>query len=393
MQNKSIPLGRPFLNKEAILDEISKVLDTRWISGGPTIAKFEEAIKTYNEDPEGHYIAVSDGTCAIEMSLMCLNDGKRYSKNDLIICPSWSWVATGFAPVLVGATPLWCDVNELGVPEANQIEQLIQANPNLVKAIIVVHQMGVPCDMDAINAISEKYNIPVIEDSACALGTEYKGNKIGKGRNLVTYSFQARKCLTTGEGGMIVTRDAKQAEWLRSYRAFGTTISPLERDRATYLLKESFDKISGNFKISDITAAVGIAQLTVFDQEVEMRDKAGKYYNHLIENELNGYAQVSNLIPDYCTRYNWQNFHLLLNENFNRDQVVDALRKKGIGCKWDIQAIHIEPVFKNEFNHVDLTQTNKFHEYGLWLPFYAEITTEEQEYVINTLKEILDGLN
>jgi dTDP-4-amino-4,6-dideoxygalactose transaminase len=392
MKNKSIPLGRPFLNKEAILDEISKVLDTHWISGGPTIAKFEEAIKNYNEDSEGYYIAVSDGTCAIEMSLICLNNGKRYDEKDLIICPSWSWVATGFAPVLVGATPLWCDVNEFGVPEANQIEQLIQLNPNSVKAIVVVHQMGVPCDMDAINDISSKYNIPIVEDSACALGTEYKGNKIGKGKNLVTYSFQARKCLTTGEGGMIVTRDAKQAEWLRSYRAFGTTISPLERDRATYLLKESFDKISSNFKISDITAAVGIAQLTVFDTEVEMRDKAGKYYNYLIETKLSEDAKIANLIPDYCTRYNWQNYHLTLDEKFDRDQVVDALRKMGIGCKWDIQAIHIEPVFKNKFSNVNLSQTTKFHNHGLWLPFYAEITQEEQEYVIDTLKDILNGL-
>jgi len=393
MQNKSIPLGRPFLNKEAILDEISKVLDTRWISGGPTIAKFEEAIKDYNEDPEGHYVAVSDGTCAIEMSLACLNGGKRYDKSDLIICPSWSWVATGFAPILVGATPLWCDVNEFGVPEAHEIERLIQSNPNSVKAIIVVHQMGVPCDMDAINVISEKYGIPVVEDSACALGTEYKGNKIGKGRNLVTYSFQARKCLTTGEGGMIVTRDAKQAEWLRSYRAFGTTISPLERDKATYLLKESFDKISGNYKISDITAAVGIAQLTVFNEEVELRSVAGRYYNHLVSFCLGDYAQASNLIPDYCTRYNWQNYHLILNDKFDRDQVVDALRKRGIGCKWDIQAIHMEPVFENEFSGIDLPQTMKFHNQGLWLPFFAEITPAEQEYIIDTLKDVLNELS
>jgi dTDP-4-amino-4,6-dideoxygalactose transaminase len=388
---KKIPLGRPYLNKEAILEEIGKVIDTRWISGGPTIAKFEEAVKEFNNDPDGHYIAVSDGTCAIEMSLLALNNGQRYTENDEVIIPSWSWVASGFAPIMAGAKPVWCDVNEYGVPTVTTIERCITKN---TKAIIIVHQMGTPCDLDAIQEMAAKHNLPIIEDAACAIGSEYKGKKIGTSGNLVTYSFQARKCVTTGEGGMIVTKDAKLAEWLRSYRAFGTTISPLERDRATFLLKESFDKISGNYKISDITAAVGIAQLGVFKEEINMRDVAGKYYNYLVETNLKGMAQILNVVPDYCTKYNWQNYHIMLDGKFNRDEVVDKLRKKGIGCKWDIQAIHVEPVFNGKYSHDtwNLLQTMKFHDHGLWLPFYAEITREDQEYVINTLKDILNEL-
>lgn len=392
MENKKIPLGRPYLDKKAILEEISKVIDTRWISGGPTIAKFEEAVKEFNNDSDGHYIAVSDGTCAIEMSLLALNNGQKYTEKDEVIIPSWSWVASGFAPIMAGAKPVWCDVNEYGVPTVSTIEHCITKN---TKAIIIVHQMGTPCDLDAIQELATKYNLPIIEDAACAIGSEYKGKKIGTSGNLVTYSFQARKCVTTGEGGMIITKDAKLAEWLRSYRAFGTTISPLERDKAAFLLKESFDKISGNYKISDITAAVGIAQLGVFEKEIEMRDTAGKYYNYLVETNLKEMATVLNIVPDYCTKYNWQNYHIMLDSKFNRDEVVDKLRKKGIGCKWDIQAIHIEPVFNGKYNDNswNLSQTMKFHNYGLWLPFYAEITKEDQEYVINTLKSILNELN
>jgi len=388
---KKISLGRPYLNKEAILEEISKVIDTRWISGGPTIAKFEEAVKEFNNDPDGHYIAVSDGTCAIEMALLSLNNGQRYTEKDEVIIPSWSWVASGFAPIMAGAKPVWCDVNEYGVPTAGTIERCITKN---TKAIIIVHQMGTPCDLDTIQELAARYSLPIIEDAACAIGSEYKGKKIGTSGNLVTYSFQARKCVTTGEGGMIVTKDAKKAEWLRSYRAFGTTISPLERDRATFLLKESFDKISGNYKISDITAAVGIAQLGVFNEEIEMRDKAGKYYNYLIETKLKDLATVLNVVPEYCTKYNWQNYHIMLNKKFNRDEIVDRLRKKGIGCKWDIQAIHLEPVFNDIYREDtwNLLQTMKFHDHGLWLPFYAEITREDQEYVISTLKIILNEL-
>jgi perosamine synthetase len=385
--SRKIPLGKPYLNTENILSEIRTVLDAKWISGGPTIAKFEEAIQAYNQG--GFPVAVANGTIAIDMALLKLNNGNRYTEQDEIIVPSWSWVASGFSPINVGATPVWCDVNSYGVPDVESIEPLITKN---TKAIIVVHQMGVPCDMDAINSLSDKYSIPVIEDAACAFGSEYKEVRIGNSKNLVTYSLQARKCLTTGEGGFIIARDEKEAEWFKSYRAFGTSVSPLERDKATFLLKEQFAMLGTNHKISDITAAVGLAQLRTFDEEVILRDHAGKTYNKLVEERLKGYAEIANKIPDYCTRYNWQNYHIMLTQDINRDAVVDALRKKGIGCKWDIQCIHLEPLFRNKYNDLDLYYSQRFHNNGLWLPFFAEITLEEQEYVIDTLKEILDGL-
>lgn len=379
-----IPLGRPYIKTDIALEAIKTVLDSRWISGGPRIGEFEEKIKEYNNDPNGHYIAVANGTVAIELALLAINDGKRLTKQDEVIVPSWSWVASGFAVSNVGGTPVWCDVNEYGVPYIEDIKTRITPN---TKAIILVHQMGVPCDLDAFKEL----DIPIIEDAACGLGSEYKNTKIGKSNNIVTYSFQARKCLTTGEGGMIITRDKKQAEWLRSFRAFGTSISPLERDKAQFLLKEQFNVISSNYKMGDIPCALGIAQLRSFDEEVELRNKAGEYYNYLINEQLSNYGvSIGNTIPDYCTRYNWQNFHLILDKKYNRDQVVDLLRKRNIGCKWDIQAIHIEPAYND---NTDLPQTMRYHNNGMWLAFYAEITREEQKYVINNLREVLDELS
>ena len=386
---KKIPLGRPYLNTDLILEEIKTVIDSRWISGGPTIKKFEESVKDWNGDVDGHYIAVSDGTCAIEMALRCLNNGNRFTDKDEIIVPSWSWVASGFAVIHAGATPVWCDVNEFGVPYAADIEKRITEN---TRAIILVHQMGIPCDMDAINEMAKRHNLPIIEDAACAFGSEYLGTKIGNSDNIVTFSLQARKCLTTGEGGLIVTRNSDQAEWLTSFRAFGTTISPLERDRATKLLKESFNKIGYNYKISDITAAVGLAQLKVFDEEIELRSRLGVNYDQLVLEKLNDVAELGNVVPDYCTRYNWQNYHIVLNPSIDRDTVVDRLRKRNIGCKWDIQAIHLEPVFNGEYDECDLPGTMIYHNHGLWLPFYAEMTFEDQEYVVDTLREIIDEL-
>ena len=378
-----IPLGKPYIKTEIALEAIKEVLDSRWISGGPRIAEFENKIKEYNKDPDGHYIAVANGTVAIELSLLGINNGERLTEDDEVIVPSWSWVASGFAVNNVGGTPVWCDVNEYGVPYLEDVKKRITSK---TKAIILVNQMGIPCDLDKF----EELDIPIIEDSACGFGSEYKGKKIGNSKNINTYSFQARKCLTTGEGGMITTRDAKLAEWLRSYRAFGTSVSPLERDKAKFLLKEQFENISSNYKMADIPCALGMAQLKSFDEEIELRSAAGNYYNKKINEISEEYGiEVGNKVPEYCTKYNWQNFHLVLNKKYNRDQVVDLLRKRNVGCKWDIQAIHLEPAYNH---NIDLPQTIKFHNHGLWVGFYAEITREEQDYVIDQLKEVLDEL-
>ena len=382
-----IPLGKPYINTDLALEKIKEALDSRWISGGPRINEFEEKVKEYNNDLDGHYVAVSNCTTALEMALLSLNDGNRLKSTDEVIVPSWSWVASGFAVNNAGGTPVWCDINEYGVPYAEDIETRITPN---TKAILIVHQMGIPCDLDKINSLSKKYSIPIVEVAACAFGAEYKGKKIGNSKNTVCYSFQARKCLTTGEGGMIVVRDQKQAEFLKSYRAFGTSVSPLERDKAKFLLKEHFDFVGNNFKMADIPCALGLAQLQIFDEEINLRKEAGEYYNYLINSKLSKYGvSPLNITPDYCTKYNWQNFHLLLDEKYNRDQVVDLLRKRNIGCKWDIQAIHLEPAYNQ---NLDLPQTLKYHNHGLWLAFYAEITKEEQEYVIDNLSEILAEL-
>lgn len=387
INNKKISLGRPFIKKELVLKEIERVLDRKWLSGGPAIEEFENAVKKYNNDSTGHYVAVSNATVGLELSLKLLNDGENYTEKDEVIVPSWSWVASGFSVYNVGATPVWCDVNEYGVPYVEDVIKRITPN---TKAIIIVHQMGIPCDMDDFNKLSKETNIPLIEDSACGLGSEYKNIKIGNTENICVYSFQARKCLTTGEGGMIITKSDSQAEWLRSMRAFGTTVSPLKRDSANFLLKEQFDKIGTNFKLSDVPCAMGLAHISYFDEEISLRQVAGNYYNQKITELKNlGFdVSIGNKIPDYCTKYNWQNFHLILGKQYNRDEVVDKMRKSGIGCKWDIQAIHLEPVINN--HHIKLNNTEHYHNHGLWLPFYAEITREDQDYVIENLKKYLN---
>jgi len=384
-----IPLGKPYIKKNIVMSEIEKVLDRRWISGGPTIGEFEQACKSYNNDTENEYVAVANATVGLEMILENIKTRHTTIPKNEVIVTSWSWVASAFSVLRMGLTPVWVDVNEFGVPDPDHVKRLISQK---TLAIILVHQMGIPCDMDVFNELSRKHDIPIIEDCACAFGSEYKGRKIGCGRNIKVYSFQARKCLTTGEGGMLVIPNNQDPEWFRSMRAFGTSISPLQRDSANFLLKEQFNRVGTNFKMSDVQAAMGIAHLSYFDEEIELRDSAGKFYNENIEKTMSGQVTPCNKIPSYCTRYNWQNYHILLNEKYNRDQVVDLLRKRDIGCKWDIQAIHLEPAIRFKFLNVILHNTEKFHNHGMWLPFFAEISKEQQTHVLKTLSEVLSGL-
>ena len=396
-----IPLARPYIKKEVVLKEMEKVLDRRWISGGPAINEFEEAIKKYNNDPDGHYIAVANATVGLELALLHANGGQRYNPTDEVIVPSWSWVASAFAIKNAGAKPVWCDINEYGATDAKVCRRLVTTN---TKAIMIIHQMGIPCDLDAFKkefyhecdvysptasqgVKTGWFDIPIIEDAACGFGSEHRGDKIGKSLNDVVYSFQARKCLTTGEGGMIVTRNAVAAEWYRSMRSFGTSVSPLKRDSVNYLLKEEFTRVGTNYKMSDLQAALGLAHLQYFDEEVNMRSKATLYYDQIIKATFDpNIVKPAIKYPPYCTRYNYNNYHVLLNTRFDRDKVVDEMKKLNIGCKWDIQAIHLEPAIRD--THIVLSNTELFHHHGLWLPFFAEITREDQDHVISELKKI-----
>ncbi len=395
MTDMKIPLSKPYIKKELVLKEIETVLDSKWISGGPAIKRFEDAIKTYNNDPDGHYIAVSNATVGLELALLRANGGKRYKPTDEIIVPSWSWVASGFVVKNVGATPVWCDVNQYGVVDASVVKRLVTPN---TKAILIVHQMGIPCDLDAFKEEFSSewdgkyfYPIPIVEDAACAFGSEYKGRKIGVSDHTVVYSFQARKCLTTGEGGMIRTPDLCAEEWYRSMRVFGTNATPLVRENTNYLLKEQFSRIGSNYKMSDLQCALGLAHLQYFEEEIQMRTRAAINYNGMIyEMEMEGFGvhRAFVRLPIYCTRYNWQNYHVILDDCYNRDGVIDHFRKEGVGCKWDIQAIHLEPAIND--TRVVLSNTERFHNHGLWLPFFAEISLEEQEHVIQLLKSALN---
>lgn len=380
MQKLKVPLMLPYIKKNVILEEISNVLDSNWLSGGPKIEEFENAIKIYNNDIDGEYISVSNATVGLEMSLISIFKRRLYTTEEVIV-PSFSWVASAMSINNAGGKPVFCDVNKFGVVDVNTIEKHITKN---TVAIMIVHQVGIPCDIDSINELADKYKLKIIEDAACAFGSEYKGKKIGVSKNTVVFSHQAKKCLTTGgEGGTIVVHDKKDAEWLRSYRIFGTNNTPLQREKNKDVLYDNFNFIGSNHKITDIQCAYGLAHLKYLDEEILLRSEvANKYNNSFVDDKI----KPINFIPDYCTKYNWQTYRLFITYK-NRNYVINRLKQEGISSKRDIQPIHREPAY-NE-NHIDFYYTILFSSNGLQIPFYAELEEFKQNYVINTLKQIV----
>ena len=367
-----IPLTKSFIKKELILKQIEQFLKVDELSSDNIITKFEDAVKKYNNDVDGKYIAVSNATNALEVALLYLNNGNTYEQREIneIIIPSWSKITSGFSVPRVGAKAIWCDINRFGVASAKTIEPHISDN---TAAIVVVHQLGMPCDMKAINELAGKHNISVIEDGSSAFGSEYENNRIGKSSNITILSFD--------EGAIIAVRDTDTEKWIRSYIQSGINYTDLQ--------KEFFDKLGGDYIIPKIIAALELAKLQYKDEEINLKTKAAEHYDEQIKSlNIAGFGiACGNIIPPTCTKYNWNDYHIILSKKYLRDVVVEKLRSKGIDCTWDFQATHSQPTINER---IVLPGTDIFHKSGLRLPLFAEITKEEQNFIIQSLKEVLD---
>ena len=365
-----IPLKHPLFKKDLILNKLRYSV----------ITKFEDAVKKYNNDPDGKYIAVANETNALEAILLYINGGNLYHMNEMneIIVASWSNPFVSTTIKRVGAKPVWCDVNRFGVPDVSTIKSHISDN---TCAIIITHQMGVPCDIDAINELSNEYTIPIIEDGSNAFGSEYENNKIGKSLNPVILSFNSNNILTIGEGAIISVRSDAEETWLRSYIQGGI--------QTTDLQKQFINKLGGTYEMSYTNAEVGLIQLDNIDDIIKLTTAAAEYYDEKIkELNISGFGiACGNIIPPYCTKYNWNDYHALLSKKYIRNVVVEKLQTRGIFCDYDIQSMHSQPIFGDR---AILPSTDIFHKNGIRLPLFADITTEEQDFVIQSLKEVLD---
>lgn len=372
----NIPITKPYLGEEE-KQVVSQVIESGWVSQGPKVAEFEERFGEYVS--ARYAVATTSCTTALHSALSVSGIGP----GDEVIVPSLSFIATANSVVYCGAIPVFIDTDpETCNIDASKIEKAITEQ---TKAIMPVHQMGLPADLDSIQKIADKYNLIVIEDAACAIGSEYHGKKIGGHGNIACFSFHPRKVITTGEGGMITTDDHDIAIRLRRFRHHGMSISDIERHTANRVIFETYPEIGYNYRMTDIQAAMGIIQLRKLPFIIKRRREIAKFYNK----ELSKIPCIKvPKIPDYAY-HNYQSYwiELLGSIPVSRDVLMERLLEKGIATRRGIMAIHLEECYSRYKVH--LPKTEKITKNTILLPIYPSMTEEEQKYVVTCIDEAM----
>ncbi|HEY1007337.1 MAG TPA: DegT/DnrJ/EryC1/StrS family aminotransferase, partial [Sphingobacteriaceae bacterium] len=266
-----IPIAKPYLTKEEAQAAYDTIL-TGWITQGPRVRDFEERFARYTGAP--HAVAVSNCTTALHLAMIVAGIGP----GDEVICPSMSYIATANAIRYVGATPVFAEV-EPATYNLDPIDCEFRITSR-TRAILLVHQMGMPACIDQFRTLCERYNLRLIEDAACAIGSAFRSRKIGSHSELVCFSFHPRKIISTGDGGMITTSRKDYADRLRLLRQHGMSVTDQVRHESRTLIFEDHLEIGYNYRMTDIQAAIGIKQLEKLDWIVAERRKiAFRYHN------------------------------------------------------------------------------------------------------------------
>jgi perosamine synthetase len=375
---RSVPVARPSFGvreEQAVID----ALRTGWVSQGPRVAEFERKFARYVGAPEA--VAVSSCTTALHLALHAAG----IHAGDEVLCPSLSFVATANAIKYAGAQPVFVDIDPLtfNIDPA----RLESAITNRTRGILVVHQIGLPCALNEISEIASRHGLLVIEDAACAIGSEYEGQLIGRPHSLMAcFSFHPRKILTTGEGGMITTNDTEIATRLRRMRQHAMNVSDLARHSANTVVFESYDEIGFNYRMTDLQAALGIVQLERLPEMLERRRTLASRYSQRI-------AHIPWLLPPAepkQSRHNFQSYMARLREDapLTRDELMQELLNRGVSSRRGIMAIHREPPYRDTNWEALLPMTNLVTDTAIVLPLFFEMSEEEQDYVIHCLEQI-----
>jgi perosamine synthetase len=371
-----IPVARPYIGTEEE-QAVVEVLRSGWVTQGPRVSEFEEKFSEYIGC--AHSIAISSCTTALHLSLLAIGVGP----GDEVICPSLSFIATANSIAYTGATPVFGDIDPASYNlDPARLEEVISSR---TKAILVVHQIGLPAEMNEILVVAAKHGLAVIEDAACAIGSEYDGNLIGKPLGtMACFSFHPRKILTTGEGGMITTSDAKLAERLRRLRQHSMSLSDVVRHNSKQVSSETYDEVGFNFRMTDMQAAIGLIQLGRLSDFLKRRRLLAARYTQALK-QLS-WLQTP-VAPANCL-HNYQSYMVRLVGDFaaQRDLIMQELLERKISTRRAIMAIHRELPYRSERWKDSLAQTNLATDTGLILPLFHQMTDSEQDYVIESLQ-------
>jgi perosamine synthetase len=369
-----VPFARPFLTgKEGAA--VSEVIASGWVSQGPRVREFEQAFAQRVGAREA--VATTSCTTALHLALYASGVGP----GDEVIVPSLSFIATANSVWQCGATPVFADVD----PDTFNLDPdaAERAITPRTRAIMPVHQVGLPADMDRFLELGERYSVAILEDAACAIGASYKGRPVGSLGPLACFSLHPRKVITTGEGGMITLQDPDVAERLRRLRAHAMDMSDLARHSARDVVFETYPERGFNVRMTDMQAAMGLCQLEALDLILAKRRRLAERYNAAVQTMPGLEAPYD---PPYAKR-TWQSYCVRVTPQSvsGRTDLMRSLLADGIPTRRGVMAIHHEKPYVDAAG--PLPHTDAAARDVLMLPLFPDLTFEQQDYVIDRLAE------
>ncbi|MCW2720678.1 DegT/DnrJ/EryC1/StrS aminotransferase family protein [Pseudonocardia sp.] len=364
-----IPVMRPLLGEEEA-QAVAEAVRSGWVAQGPRVAEFEKAFAA--SVGADHGVATSNCTTALHLCLYVLGVGS----GDEVIVPSFSFIASANAVRYCGATPVFADID----PATGNItaETVTAVRTDATKAVMVVHQAGVPADVNALRTALG--GLPLVQDAACAAGSTLYGRPTGEGALLAAWSFHPRKLLTTGEGGMITTDDEELAARMRRLREHGMSVSAADRHAAGRAIVEEYGETAFNYRMTDIQAAMGLVQLRRLPTIVARRREIAARYQELLAPL--GLQTVRD--PEYATS-NFQSFWVVLPDAAPPvADVLAALAEAGVSARRGIMAAHLEPAYAGH-PHGPLPATEHLTTRSVILPVHHDLTDAEQDTVVAAL--------
>jgi perosamine synthetase len=369
-----IPLLKPWIDEDE-LQAVHEVLCSGWLSQGPVVQRFEAAIGAMVGAP--HAVATNSATTALHLALQV----SGLLPGDKVIVPAHTCMATVNAIILTGGIPIFADIDSRTFNlDPIAAEAALEEG---VRAILLVHQIGLPANLEAFRQLATRHQLLLIEDAATAFGARYDGQHLGAHGNPTVYSFHPRKMITTGEGGMVILWRADQDERARRLRAAGASISDFERHQAKGVLQQTYPEPGYNYRLTDIQAAIGLAQLRKLEKMLEMRRSQAAYYtNHL--------AAFEEVLPPYVppeAMPSYSSYCVTIPEATPDiiTHLLDDMAEAGISCRRGIQPLYREPYFQASHANMYLPNTETAAAKTLFLPIFPGLTESEQDRVLHTL--------
>ena len=381
MPEEFLPFSRPTISREAI-DEVVACLESGWITTGPRVKKFEDELKLYFKAP--HALALSSATAGLHLALLAL----ELKPGDEVITTPMTFAATLNMIVLAGGKPVLVDVE----PDTYNMDvtRLAQAITKRTRAIMPVHFAGLAVDMDPLYALAAKHGLRVIEDAAHAIGTEYKGKRIGAFGDVQVFSFHPNKNMTTGEGGCVVTRDDKLAEKIALLRFHG-----MDREAWNRFGKagsQHYEIITPGFKYNmmDIQAALGLHQLPALEGFIQRRTALAQRYQQLLADWPQWTRPGT---PGYAQRHAWHLYTPLINPEsagMDRDAFMQGMKERNIGTGLHYRAVHLYPYYREQFGFKrgDFPNAETISDRIVSLPLFPGMSDADQDRAIAAMASL-----